>query len=195
MTRLRPALRAGYRSIGRCALFAVACAPGEAPDTTEEARAGIAAANEQFMKLVAEKNAAGLAQLYTEDAQVLPPNSPPVEGRAAIEQFFAAIMTGMARVQLDTVEVEGHGATAHELEALTFYDAGGAKIDEGKAIVIWKKVGEDWKLHRDIFSSNLPPPAPPPAAPAAEGDAGTSAPGDTSAAQDAPRAAAESPRG
>ena len=101
-----------------------------------------------------------LAALYTEDAQVLPPNSPPVKGRAAIEQFFAAILQGIAEVQLDTVEVEGHGDTAHELEALTFFDASGNKIDEGKAIVIWKKVGEDWKLHRDIFSSNLPPPAP-----------------------------------
>ena len=169
MTGLRLALRAVYPSIALCALLAVACAPAEAPDTTEEARAGITAANAQFMKLVAEKNAAGLAELYTEDAQVLPPNSSPVKGRPAIEQFFAAILTGIAKVQLDTVEVEGHGGTAHELEALTFFDASGAKIDEGKAIVIWKKVGDDWKLHRDIFSSNLPPPAPPPAAPAVEG--------------------------
>ena len=96
-------------------------------------------------------------------------------------------LQGIAKVQLDTVEVEGHGDTAHELEALTFFDANGAKIDEGKAIVIWKKVGEDWKLHRDMFSSNLPPPAPAP-------DADTGAPAEAGeSAEDAQEAPAKTP--
>jgi uncharacterized protein (TIGR02246 family) len=155
---------AGLVSIAFCVAFAVGCAPAAPPDNSAEARAGIEAVNATFMKLVAEKNAAGLAALYTDTARVLPPNGAPVEGRAAIEQFFAGIVQGIAKVQLDTVEVEGHGDTAHEVEALAFFDANGTKIDEGKAIVIWKKVGEEWKLHRDMFSSNLPPP--PPAAPA-----------------------------
>jgi uncharacterized protein (TIGR02246 family) len=145
-------------------LVAVACAPSAPADNSAEARAGIEAVNATFKKLVEQKDAAGLAALYTEDARILPANSPPVEGRAAIEQMFAGMLQGIARIDLDTVEVEGHGSTAHEQEALAFYDAGGAKIDEGKAIVIWKKVGEEWKLHRDIFNSNLPPPAPAPSA-------------------------------
>jgi uncharacterized protein (TIGR02246 family) len=156
------------------ASLALGCAPAAPPDNTEEARAGIQAVNAEFMKRVEAKDAAGIAALYTDGAKVLPPNGPPVEGRAAIEQLFAGMLPGIARVQLDTVEVEGHGDTAHELEALAFFDANGTKVDEGKAIVIWKKVGEEWKLHRDIFSSNLPPP--PPAGPAAaEGSAGEGA--------------------
>ena len=170
-------------SIACCLALALGCAPAPPPDNSAAARTGIEAVNATFMKLVAEKNAAGLASLYTDDAKVLPPNGPPVEGRAAIEQFFAAIVRGIAKVQLDTVEVEGHGDTAHEVEALTFFDANGAKIDEGKAIVIWKKVGEEWKLHRDMFSSNLPPPAPAPVSDTgAPAEAGETAEG----AQDAP---------
>jgi len=152
--------------------LAFACAPAPV-DNTDEARAGIAATNRRFMDLVEQKDAAGVAMLYTEDAKLLAPGAPPIEGRAAIEQAFAGMLQGIARVQLDTVEVEGHGDTAHEQEALTFFDAGGAQIDEGKAIVIWKKVGEEWKLHRDIFNSNLPPTA---AAPAAEVEGDPEAP-------------------
>jgi uncharacterized protein (TIGR02246 family) len=162
-------------SVAFCLALAVGCAPAPPPDNSAEARSGIEAVNATFMKLVAEKNAAGIAALYTEDAKVLPPNSPPVEGRAAIEQMFGGMVQGIAKLQLDTVEVEGHGDTAHELEALTFFDANGAKIDEGKAIVIWKKVGEEWKLHRDIFSSNLPPPPAPAADPAATAETAESA--------------------
>jgi ketosteroid isomerase-like protein len=156
---------AGLLSIAFCVLLGAGCAPAPPPDNSAEARAAIEAVNATFMKLVEEKNAAGLAALYTDSARILPPNAPPIEGRAAIEDFFGAITQGIAKVQLDTVEVEGHGSTAHEVEALTFFDANGTKIDEGKAIVIWKKVGEEWKLHRDMFSSNLPP-APPAAPPA-----------------------------
>lgn len=159
---------AGLMSIAFYLALGIGCAPAPPPDNSAEARAGIEAVNATFVKLVEAKNAAGLAGLYTDTARILPPNGAPIEGHAAIEQFFAGMVQGIARVQLDTVEVEGHGDTAHEVEALTFFDADGAKIDEGKAIVIWKKVGNEWKLHRDIFSSNLPPP--PPAAPAADAE-------------------------
>ena len=32
-------------------------------------------------------------------------------------------------------------------------------IDHGKYIVVWKKVGGQWKLHRDIFNSDVAPPS------------------------------------
>ena len=161
--------RPAGRSAGACLVLvgcalAVGCAPAPPADNSDEARAGIEAANRRFMELVEKKDAAGLAALYTEDARFMPQGAPPIDGRAAIQQAFEGMLQGIARVQLDTVEVEGHGDTAHEQEALTFFDASGAKVDEGKAIVIWKKVGEEWRLHRDIFNSNMPPP--PPAAPA-----------------------------
>jgi ketosteroid isomerase-like protein len=28
--------------------------------------------------------------------------------------------------------------------------------DRGKYIVIWRKVGGQWKLYRDIFNTNMP---------------------------------------
>jgi hypothetical protein len=28
-------------------------------------------------------------------------------------------------------------------------------IDEGKYVVVWKRVGGQWKLHRDIWTSSV----------------------------------------
>ena len=35
-------------------------------------------------------------------------------------------------------------------------DAKGAKLDNGKYIVVWKKERGRWKLHWDMFSTNNP---------------------------------------
>ncbi len=36
-------------------------------------------------------------------------------------------------------------------------DADGNVADHGKYIVIWKRDGDDWKLHRDIWNTSTPP--------------------------------------
>ena len=52
---------------------------------SNEIRATIAAANDTFMAAFKRGDAAGLAALYTEDGQVLPPNADFVTGKPAIE--------------------------------------------------------------------------------------------------------------
>ena len=45
------------------------------PSTAQEVREAIEAANEVFMATARKGDAAGLAALYTEEAQLLPPNA------------------------------------------------------------------------------------------------------------------------
>ncbi len=139
-------------------LLIVGCAAPQ-QDNTEEARAGIEATNAQFMDAVSQGDAAGVAACYTEDAQFLPPNSEIVGGREAIYEFAQVVIDAGLKVRLETTEVEGHGDTAHEVGTYILMGENEETIDEGKYIVIWKKVGDEWKLHRDIFNSNLPLPA------------------------------------
>jgi uncharacterized protein (TIGR02246 family) len=127
--------------------------------TVGEVRGAIAAANEEFMAAVKRGDAAGLAALYTEDGQVLPPNGDFVTGKDGIQRFWQAVMDmGIKEAKLETVEVEGHGDTAIEVSTFTLHGAGGDALDKGKYIVIWKREGGQWKLHRDIFNSSMPAP-------------------------------------
>jgi uncharacterized protein (TIGR02246 family) len=126
-----------------------------------DAKQAIEAGNKAWGAAIAAGNAAGVAALYTDDALVMPPNSEAVSGRPAIEKAFQGmIASGVKQAILTAKEVEAHGDTATEVGAYSIKDAAGKEIDRGKYIVVWKRVQGQWKLHRDIWNSNVPmPPA------------------------------------
>ena len=126
-----------------------------------DAKKAIEAGNKAFGAAIAAGNAAGVAALYTDDAVVMPPNSEAVTGRPAIEKAFQGmIASGVKEVLLTGKEVEAHGDTATEVGTYSVKDAASKEIDRGKYIVVWKRVQGQWKLHRDIWNSNMPMPAP-----------------------------------
>jgi ketosteroid isomerase-like protein len=65
---------------------------------------------------------------------------------------------GIAEATLKTIELEAHGDTANEIGAYTLRAGDGGVLDQGKYVVIWKREGGQWKLHRDIWNSSLPAP-------------------------------------
>ncbi|MDX2192156.1 MAG: SgcJ/EcaC family oxidoreductase [Gemmatimonadales bacterium] len=117
----------------------------------------IVAANKVFGAAMAKGDAAAVAALYTADGQLLPPDAPVQAGTKAIEAFWAgAIKAGVKGLKLETLEVQYAGDVAHEVGAATIYGANNAVLEQGKYIVLWKKVGGAWKLHRDIWNANAP---------------------------------------
>jgi uncharacterized protein (TIGR02246 family) len=128
--------------------------------TAQQVREAIEAANEVFMATAGKGDAAGLAALYTEEAQLLPPNADFHIGRQVIQAFWqATVNAGIKEARLETLEVEPHGDTAIEVGKYTLYAEGGQELDAGKYVVIWKREGGKWRLHRDIFNSSKPAPA------------------------------------
>jgi ketosteroid isomerase-like protein len=84
-----------------------------------------------------------------------------VSGTAAIQKFWqGALDSGIAGAKLTAVEVEDHGATAHEVGQYELSDKAGKVLDRGKYVVIWKRDGKQWKLHRDIWTTSQPPDKP-----------------------------------
>lgn len=121
-------------------------------------RDAIANANRQFEQKFADGDARGMALLYTIDGAVLPPGAPMQQGTDAIEAFWKMVMNmGIKSAQLETVQLEAEADTALEVGRYTLKGDGGQRIDEGKYLVVWKKQTGQWRLHKDIWNTNLNP--------------------------------------
>ena len=125
-----------------------------------EVRAAIEGNNQKWVKALSRGDAAGIAALYTPTAQLLPANGNVVSGKPAIEKYWqGAITSGFKAVTLTTLEAEACGDTAYEVGKFTVPGEGGKVLDTGDYVVIWKRESGQWKLHRDIWTTNSPAPA------------------------------------
>ena len=133
---------------------------------TDADKAAINAKTQAFINGVNAGDWAAVAATYTEDAIVLPPNAPAVRGRSAIEASFAEFPP-ISDFTITNTEVEGVGDLAYLVGTytITMTPEGAEPIhDTGKFIEIRKKQADgSWLLHRDIYNSDAPAPAPPPA--------------------------------
>jgi len=138
-----------------CLLLLNCEAPQEDSPLIDE---GISKTNEAFMSALTNGDAAGVAAQYTDDAQLLPPNADLVTGKQEIQNAMQGFIdSGVTSLTLESTEIEGIGNKAYEVGKYTL-TVGEQVVDNGKYIVIWKKDGEQWKLHRDIFNSSMPLP-------------------------------------
>lgn len=110
-----------------------------------------------YADAVNNKDSAGVANCYTTDGKFMPPNEKSVSGRASIQKLVGQWMkAGMpAGFSIETVEVWGNDEVLAAEENWTFKDKKGKIIDQGKAIEVYKMEDGVWKLHRDIFNSDM----------------------------------------
>lgn len=122
-----------------------------------EPRAHIDDALITFVAAFNAGDGATVAGLYTEDAALYPPGGEPVHGRAAIQTFWqGAIDSGMKIDDLHAVEVDASGDMVGEVGVFTLSvpGEGGVTKVPGRYIVIWKRTGHTWQLHRDIWNTH-----------------------------------------
>ena len=155
------------------ALLLPACQAGEEP-ANDAAEANSAAAVDagadevairghvdRWLQLVEARDAAGIAELYAEDGAVMPPNAPIGQGRTAIQQTWASMMRtpgfGLTFVpEQIVVSSSGDMALDRGTYRLTIAPNGTTQTDTGKYVVVWRKIGREWKVAADIFNSDLP---------------------------------------
>jgi len=111
---------------------------------------------------LSEADIAANAAMFTANGVFMPPNQPAVEGRAAIQAWFAAF-PALSEFTVQVVEIDGRGdvAYARGTYALTIAAAGRtpAMPDHGKYLEIRRRQSDGrWLTALDIFNSDVPLP-------------------------------------
>ena len=117
-------------------------------------KAEIEAANTKLTEFFSKGDFPGIASLYTADAVALPPGSAMVQGRAAIEAMWKGMAEQVSGPKLTTLDVKPLGPSeAREIGTFSLKTKGPTPQEvSGKYVVVWEKVGNDWKLATDIWN-------------------------------------------
>ena len=136
-------------------LMIIGCLSLSSP-TFAQNKATIEKLNDAWTAAFNKGDAAAVAVLYTEDAYVLPPGSAMVKGRAAIEAFWRQAAQQMSDAKLTTVDVLPLGrSAAREIGTVTLKTKSQPPQEiVGKYVVVWRKIGRDWKLATDIWNTD-----------------------------------------
>ncbi len=128
-------------------------------DSVKEA---ITANNKLYGESFATNDSAKFVNSYTSDACIYVSNMPKMCGPQPITAFFnGAYKMGIRNLILTTSEVTGGAEAVAETGSYELHADKGQVIDKGKYIVIWKEENGKWKMHRDIWNTDMPATAPP----------------------------------
>jgi uncharacterized protein (TIGR02246 family) len=117
-------------------------------------KAEIEAVNAKWTEFFNKGDFDGVASLYTTDATAFPPGSAMVRGRTAIGAMWKKMAEQVSDPKVTTLDVKRLGpSAAREIGTFSLTTKGPtAKEITGKYVVVWEKVGKDWKLAADIWN-------------------------------------------
>jgi len=151
-------LTAQICSLMLLAMIFLACQAPMPPTLSDADVAAIRAANASYASAVKARDWGALAALYAQDAIILPPNHPPVTGRANIKAYFEAFPP-MSAFEVPIVEIEGRSdlALVRGTYSLTISQEGSAPVtDSGKWMEKRRKQADgSWLILCDIWNSDV----------------------------------------
>src|SRR3569833_909606 len=90
---------------------------------------------------------------YTDDAQMLPPRHPLIQGKPAIAAFFEANIDKYIGFGNETTWSVVRGDVGVEQGIYRVRNVRvGQDVETGKYLRIWKRTHDGWRLYRDMFS-------------------------------------------
>jgi uncharacterized protein (TIGR02246 family) len=180
-----------FRSISPCAtrigllfvlvLFALSLAcqtqtavdtnKGEGTATGADTRAADEAAlrklDDEWSRAAGAKDVEKTASYYTDDALVMPPNSPVLQGKDAARAMWKAMFNtpgfggGWKATRAEVSRSGDLGWVTGSYEFSETDASGKPMTDKGKYLEVWKKQADGaWKCVADMFNTDLPPVTP-----------------------------------
>lgn len=117
---------------------------------------------DDFTKAFANGDVAGLVSHYTDDAIVLAPNAPRLQGPAEITAGFQAFLdSGLKSIEFETIDVIEEGSLVVEVgNAIVGLETpDGLVEDPSKYVVVYRRQADgSLKIAVDAFSSDTPLP-------------------------------------
>ena len=111
---------------------------------------------ENWVEGLKRDDVASVNALYTDDAVQLPPDRDMIRGRQKIKEFhIAGVQMGFKDAVLTKRELSVSGGIAYEIGNYTekFHPTGKEPFElKGKYLIIYKRVGDNWKIHREIWN-------------------------------------------
>lgn len=133
------------------------------PQKVEHDKAAINKTRNEYVSAWRDADATRIASLYTDDALVLYPNQPAVEGKTAILTYFKSFFSEFPKNDFDltSAEIEIAGSWAFDRGSFKWKGVprggGEALLDHGKYLVVLRRQADgSWKVFRDMDNSDRP---------------------------------------
>jgi ketosteroid isomerase-like protein len=129
-------------------LLCVACAT-----TAPSGESSVQQMAETFEAGARAANVDQLTSIYAEDAVLMPPGLPAMNGIAAIRQFFGGFLAGgPSDIDITIEDIQQSGDMIVERGRFTMTKP---VSDTGKYVIVWRKRGDRWYAVTDIFNSSM----------------------------------------
>ena len=115
----------------------------------------------KWQKAAADRDLITMVESYTDDAIMMEPGLPAFVGKTAIREQWRRELGDKAFAltwSIAALEIRGDMAFTRGRYDVTYTDEKGVVVDEvGKYIVVWKKIGTDWKVSSEIYNADGSP--------------------------------------
>ena len=96
--------------------------------------------------------------LLTDDAEILPQYGPKVKGQKEIEAYLQDSMNKRVSYDTDTeMSIVRDDLAVEQGRYVVRNVRRGLDVEEGKYLHVWRRVGNNWKLYRMIYNTDVEP--------------------------------------
>ena len=125
--------------------------PAESPTADRKA---VEATVNRYVEATNKGDADALAQLYEDDAVLLPPDHQPIEGRTAIGEFWRQGTD--EGLEVTTLRLDVEGRIGYLVGQYTLPETDEEPADSGKTVMCLKRQQDgSWKVTADIWNSSV----------------------------------------